>query len=543
MTARWTCSLGRVSDKLRRVGLGLSALVIAVILAALSLMAARAGQAAGAVPFRAPLAPCTTDINGNVAANTTWTVAGSPYCLYYDIGVNAGVTLTIDAGVTVYFTSQSTGLTVDGYLKAIGTPADPITFTSYSATPQPGDWRRIVVYLAGKARLSYCDVSYAGDGYGDGVEVQSSDVEVRHCRIHDNQGDGVYIFGSNGLTPTLEDTHIDHNGGVAIRENPGASNRYDRAPSYSDLAFSANGTDALVLTEGSQYCNRIFDGPGSFNGSPIFLENHAIYVTNGYTLTVAVGTTVQFAEVYGELNVDGSLVAVGAPTQPITFTSDSPTPLPGDWRRIIVNNAGKARLGYCDLGYTSEGLRLESSDVEVRQCHIHHSSGDGIYLFGAHPAPLWNNAVMDNAGSGLRLTNGAQVEALHITLARNGVGLNVDGTAVLTNTILAVNNVGVYVSGSSSVTLAHTLWDNNTTLTDGMVNETGHFEGPAAFTADGYHLTAASEALQLGIDTNVHIDIDGEPRPLPASTAPDLGADECPSRRYYDIYLPVVIRG
>jgi hypothetical protein len=123
------------------------------------------------------------------------------------------------------------------------------------------------------------------------------------------------------------------------------------------------------------------------------------------------------------------------------------------------------------------------------------------------------------------------------------VGLNVDGTAVLTNTILAVNNVGVYVSGSSSVTLANTLWDNNTTPTDGTVNETGHFEGPAAFASDGYHLTAASEALQLGIDTNVHIDIDGEPRPLPASTAPDLGADECPSRRYYDIYLPVVIRG
>ena len=69
---------------------------------------------------------------------TTWTPAGSPYDVCAGgATIPGGVTLTIDPGVTVQFTAPGT-LYVQGNLVAIGSPANPITFTGVTASP--GSW-------------------------------------------------------------------------------------------------------------------------------------------------------------------------------------------------------------------------------------------------------------------------------------------------------------------------------------------------------------------------------------------------------------------
>ena len=60
----------------------------------------------------------------------------------------------------------------------------------------------------------------------------------------------------------------------------------------------------------------------------------------------------------------------------------------------------------------------------------------------------------------------------------------------------------------------------------GTVSQTGSMTGEPLFASDGYHLTHLSPALEQGVDAGVAVDIDGEARPLPAGTGPDLGADE-----------------
>jgi hypothetical protein len=109
------------------------------------------------------------------------------------------------------------------------------------------------------------------------------------------------------------------------------------------------------------------------------------------------------------------------------------------------------------------------------------------------------------------------------------------GTLNLTNTILSQNAVGVNVASGGTANLTQTLWDNNLTDVIGIVNETGHIDGEANFDLDGYHLTFFSAALEQGIDAGVTDDIDGEARPLPRGTPPDLGADEY---NVWRIYLP-----
>ena len=102
------------------------------------------------------------------------------------------------------------------------------------------------------------------------------------------------------------------------------------------------------------------------------------------------------------------------------------------------------------------------------------------------------------------------------------------GIVTMANSIIAGNATGVRVVGSGQATLNRTLWDNNTTPIVGNVNETGHLEGLAQFALDGYHITRYSAALGQGVDAGVTDDIDGQMRPLPTDTLPDLGADEYP---------------
>ncbi|HRZ56140.1 MAG TPA: hypothetical protein P5525_11865, partial [Candidatus Paceibacterota bacterium] len=111
------------------------------------------------------LARCATDataqtpVSGWINADTTWTLANSPYQVTGSVGVAAGVTLTIEAGVQVLFT-QFQGVTVDGALRAVGTSAAPIVFTGTTETPNW--WSGVVVRNAGSATLEQARVRYAG---------------------------------------------------------------------------------------------------------------------------------------------------------------------------------------------------------------------------------------------------------------------------------------------------------------------------------------------------------------------------------------------
>ena len=69
----------------------------------------------------------STDVNGIINSDTTWTKANSPYTITQPVTVNSGVTLTIEPGVTAIM-NQNVYLQVDGVVVAIGTSAEKILF-------------------------------------------------------------------------------------------------------------------------------------------------------------------------------------------------------------------------------------------------------------------------------------------------------------------------------------------------------------------------------------------------------------------------------
>src|SRR6266576_3894323 len=81
-----------------------------------------------------------TNVSGGIYANTTWTLANSPYIVVDTVVVFPGVTLTIQPGVVVKFDSTKYLEIRNGTLIANGTAVDSITFTANSLTPVRGSW-------------------------------------------------------------------------------------------------------------------------------------------------------------------------------------------------------------------------------------------------------------------------------------------------------------------------------------------------------------------------------------------------------------------
>lgn len=147
--------------------------------------------------------------------------------------VAPGVTLEIRPGTVVRFTrNDSNGdgigeheLFCQGTLRALGSAAAPVVFTSAEPEPEAGDWGAInMMASAGDNRLAHCVVEYAYRGFHAhfasarlanglfrhnvrGIQFQESTVQVEGCRVVDNLN-GVQFRDS---TVTLRDSEFSRN--------------------------------------------------------------------------------------------------------------------------------------------------------------------------------------------------------------------------------------------------------------------------------------------------------------------------------------------
>jgi hypothetical protein len=138
-----------------------------------------------------------TYVAGGIWANTTWTLANSPYIVDSSIVVLPGYILTIEPGVVVKFT-DGMGMEIrQAELIAMGTAADHITFTSNNASPTPGIYSGIVLNGGTMAsQIGYCNFYYANNAIACG----NLPIPIKHCTAMFNY-DG--IFGTGSLDSCL----------------------------------------------------------------------------------------------------------------------------------------------------------------------------------------------------------------------------------------------------------------------------------------------------------------------------------------------------
>ncbi len=100
------------------------------------------------------------NVSGNVSGN--WT-NNNTYIVNGDIIVRLGDTLTIQPGTIIKFNGNYSILDT-GVLKAVGTVANPILFTSNLINKNAGDWNRIEIYNSGTV-FNHCVLEYSTYGF------------------------------------------------------------------------------------------------------------------------------------------------------------------------------------------------------------------------------------------------------------------------------------------------------------------------------------------------------------------------------------------
>jgi hypothetical protein len=373
---------------------------------------------------------------------------------------------------------------------------------------------------------------------GGGILVISATATIRTNHVFSNTsrvGGGLCLYGSSAV---LVDNRV-----------------------YSNTVVSDGaGGGAYVLSSEAELSDNVFAFNRAIRGGGLLLYDSDAQLSNN---TIEHNTAIHAG--------GGLLAQTGAPTllgNSIAFNTsgtmggglalfDSPAILANS--EVFSNTAE-------ELG---GGLYLSASDATISNNIVSHNnawdSGGGLRMLGSVPS-LFSNLFLGNVaqewGGGLYLTDsdavlentlvadnwagvsgsGAYIGSsspqwAHSTIVRNSGG---DGTGlvitdqmqpstgvVLTNSIISDHSVGALVTAGSGASFKGVLWHAN--VTDdvsgaGTVVREGEITGDPRFEADGYHISPGSAALDAGIASLTHSDIDGFHRPY--NGVPDLGVDE-----------------
>ncbi len=242
-----------------------------------------------------------TNESGIISSNTTWTKANSPYNLTGNIFVNNGVTLTLQAGVTVNFNGYY--LMVEGTLVSKGTDIDKIQLNRGFIIFRDGstDWNQLTNSgcIVENTALDMIKIQSASPKinknsmYAYGVSSEAIDIESGSPIITNNNITGPIII--NG-SPTISNNNISTTSSAAIYVVGGS-------PVIENNIIAGTGG---LIQDVSQFSWTISSGAIMIdNGSPSFINNTIDGTINDvYNVAInACGGTVQILNnnVYGEI--------------------------------------------------------------------------------------------------------------------------------------------------------------------------------------------------------------------------------------------------
>jgi parallel beta-helix repeat protein len=404
------------------------------------------------------------------------------------------------------------------------------------------------IYLEGSAGASLVGNQVFSNmaSFDGGINVYNSDdVALIDNEVFGNSDGGIGLSSSDNATLMSNEVHGNTGGG------------------FDGGVYLSGSVNAMLIA------NKVFNNTSDGNGGGVALW----FGSDNATLTGNEVCSNTANSDGGGIYLDGSANAMLTNNKVFSNTAS--------WRGggVIVEGSDNATLMGNEIyrnmaNWDGGGVHLSDSDgATLTNNEIHHNTagwgGGGVVLRDSHSATLVNNMVVENRltssgsdGAGIQMA-GSAARSLHTTIARNsggnGSGVSVvctwsgstcdPSTIAMTNTILVSHTVGIEVREHNTAMLAATLWGdggwaNGTDIGGiggGTVVSGTNFWGLPAFVDPGggdYHIGPGA-AINRGVDAGVMTDLDGDPRPAPPGTLPDLGADEFNQRC---VYLPLVLR-
>ncbi|HEY0656295.1 MAG TPA: PKD domain-containing protein [Chryseosolibacter sp.] len=364
---------------------------------------------------------CTvTHSNRDLKASETWKT-GETHCINGFFQIMAGVTLTIEPGVTIKLKKNAGIYVVDtgAGIIAEGTADKPILFTSSETVPQVGDWVGIhfTTNGIGASRMKYCTFEYGGSQAFTSEKVGMMEVTYGKTVSVDN-----CTFRKSKHYAVLIDSYAEF-----------ASFTNNTISEAGDYAIFAGTQNLHSIGAGNTINNKgIWIEGAWFNGDATWLKQTCPYYTDGFnvgnaagmTLTISPGVEIKFINTWSSLDVGGSgtkgkLIAQGNASQKIKLTSDNTTPAPGDWNgfhfypgtmglsivdHVIVEYAGGDDTNYAAMHVTTNSVSMTNSEIRNVQ-------GMGIHLdtetFRRFSAFSDNTITVPNTAYAMKMTSGA----------------------------------------------------------------------------------------------------------------------------------------
>jgi hypothetical protein len=405
-------------------------------------------------------------VHGIISSDTTWT-NDTIYRINSRVTVSRDATLTIQPG-TIIKLNPNAELISNGTFIAVGTPEQPIVFTSIrddrvggdtdgdgdTSMPAPGDWNFLSFNLASTATIAHAEFRYGGSGAFDAMlYANAGTLTLDHVQISQSASTGLRSVRQTTLAIT--NTHFTQNAiQAALIDLSALVNWQLRANSCS-----ANGQDVFRIN-GELAHSTALDHPGC-----VLLVGSRVTVGAEATLRLTPGTLMKFDR-GAEMVNDGTFIAIGTPEQPISFTSirddsvggdsngdaNTTQPAPGDWDYIQFSIGSTAQIAHAELRYgggnTLPAGMLGAFDGSVTLDHVvvEHSARDGLHG-SLQAAQVTNSTFRNNAGSAIHITDVADngdvfVQNTTLTAAQEYGMRIVQGRVTLSCTTVSNNVAG-----------------------------------------------------------------------------------------------------
>ncbi len=385
------------------------------------------------------LAGAQTNVSGNIAKDSTWTIAKSPYVVIASFTVTAGFTLKVDSGVVVRFL-PGTFMYVSGSLRARLSSFTSNKDTLGGPVPQKGDWGGIFMNnSAAVLVLDTCVVKFGGGGSTPMIYSDRSitSATLTNCSILNSNSWGIYLTSSS--TATLANCIISNlsSGGVYL-SSPVMSVTGSSISNSAGLGLQLNnGTTATVANctiAGSTAGQGLWIGSTNSSVSNTNISgssSHGIFIDRGTSATIH-KTTVATS--------GGDGMWIGYTTAVSAFVdSSSVTGSLGNGIRVVGTDSIVATT-VSDFVYS--GVYVQSGSAALTNCTI------------TDPTKVSSNAnnqfpigIYFEQSTNIKLTNSSFTYVQWPVWYNGQASLVFNGTNTFTNN----THIGIYMNFSSTI--------------------------------------------------------------------------------------------